>query len=175
MLHSVYNLYRYPQFNAIGGWTDGAGIQSEKEPKGGLPDDVLHERLAAAARMPERVQVLPAKPFGGRSAAAQADLRRNSGEGCGEVLEGAGVVKYEPERHHRRSIRRKGYDYSQAGAYFVTIVTRNRECLFGEVVDGQMRLNDAGRMVEQWGLEMNRKFPTMETDEYIVMPNHILC
>ena len=84
-------------------------------------------------------------------------------------------MKYEPERHHRRSIRRKGYDYSQAGAYFVTIVTRNRECLFGEVVDGQMRLNDAGRMVEQWGLEMNRKFPTMETDEYIVMPNHILC
>jgi len=81
-------------------------------------------------------------------------------------------MTYHPARHHRRSIRLRGYDYSQAGAYFVTICANNRECLFGEVVDGKMRLNDAGRMIEKWWLEMNRAFPTMETDEYIVMPNH---
>ncbi|HEY64384.1 MAG TPA: hypothetical protein G4O02_07405 [Caldilineae bacterium] len=81
-------------------------------------------------------------------------------------------VKYDPERHHRRSIRLKGYDYSQPGAYFITIVTQNRECLFGEIMDGQIRLNDAGRMIERWWLELNHKFPTIHTDVYVVMPNH---
>ncbi len=77
-----------------------------------------------------------------------------------------------PQKHHRRSIRLKGYNYSQADAYFVTICTQGRACLFGEVVDGQMRLNDAGRMIEKWWLELNRKYPHVDTDEYIVMPNH---
>ena len=77
-----------------------------------------------------------------------------------------------PQRHHRRSIRLRGYDYSQAGAYFVTICTQDRACLFGDLVDGEMRLNDAGRMVEQWWCEINRKFPWVETDEHIIMPNH---
>jgi putative transposase len=81
-------------------------------------------------------------------------------------------VRYEPARHHRRSIRLRGYDYSQAGAYFVTICTQNRLCLFGKVLDGEMQPNDAGRMIEKWWLEMNCRFPTVETDEYIVMPNH---
>lgn len=57
---------------------------------------------------------------------------------------------YSPQ-HNRRSIRLKGYDYSQAGAYFVTICTQNKECLFGEIVDGNMVLNDAGRIVtSEW-------------------------
>lgn len=56
-------------------------------------------------------------------------------------------MTYDPHNHHRRSIRLKGYDYARAGAYFVTICTRNRECLFGEVVDGKLWLNDAGRIV----------------------------
>ena len=81
-------------------------------------------------------------------------------------------MTYDPERHHRRSIRLKEYDYSQVGAYFITIVTQDRACLFGEIMDGKMHLNDAGRMVEKGWLELNRKFPTIETDEYIVMPNH---
>jgi len=78
----------------------------------------------------------------------------------------------DPERPHRRSIRLKEYDYSQVGAYFITIVTQDQACLFGEIMDGKMHLNDAGRMVEKGWLELNRKFPTIETDEYIVMPNH---
>ncbi len=76
------------------------------------------------------------------------------------------------QKHHRRSIRLKGFDYSRAGAYFVTIVTQHREIVFGEIVTGEMRLNDAGRMIEKWWLELNHKFPAVETDEYMVMPNH---
>ena len=49
-------------------------------------------------------------------------------------------MKYDPRKHHRRSIRLKGYDYTQAGAYFVTICTWQRECLLGEVINGEMQL-----------------------------------
>jgi len=73
---------------------------------------------------------------------------------------------------HRRSIRLRGYDYSQAGAYFVTVCAQNREFLFGDIVDGEMQLNGAGRMVEQWWAELNNKSPLIETDEYVIMPNH---
>jgi REP element-mobilizing transposase RayT len=76
------------------------------------------------------------------------------------------------DKHRRRAIRLRGYDYAQAGAYFVTIVTQDRACLFGEVVNGEMQLNDAGRMIEQWWFELNRKFSQVETDEFVVMPNH---
>jgi len=57
-------------------------------------------------------------------------------------------MKDDPEKHHRRSIRLKGHDYSRAGAYFVTICTQNRECLFGDIVDGEMILNKNGEIVE---------------------------
>lgn len=82
-------------------------------------------------------------------------------------------MKYNPDIHHRRSIRLKGYDYTQPGAYFVTVCTVNRRCLFGEVVNGEMRMNDVGIMVERWWQELNRKFPHIRTDEFVVMPNHI--
>nr|WP_290668227.1 transposase [Ardenticatena sp.] len=82
-------------------------------------------------------------------------------------------MPYDPEKHHRRSIRLKGYDYAQPGAYFVTICTQHRACLFGAVVGGEMRVNDAGRMVQRWWDELNRKFPTVQTDAFVVMPNHI--
>ena len=74
--------------------------------------------------------------------------------------------------YHRRSIRLQGYDYSQAGAYFVTICAQDRECLFGNIVDDKMRPNDVGQMVERWWVELGNKFPQTETDEYVVMPNH---
>jgi REP element-mobilizing transposase RayT len=73
---------------------------------------------------------------------------------------------------NRRSIRLKGYDYTQAGAYFVTLCTQERAYLFGEVVDGEMRLNDAGKMIERWWNELNNKFPQSKTDAHRVMPNH---
>ncbi|MBI3391666.1 MAG: hypothetical protein HY039_00600 [Nitrospirae bacterium] len=78
----------------------------------------------------------------------------------------------DPAIRHRRSVRLKGYDYAQAGAYFVTICTQGRLCLFGEIAGGEMRLNGAGVMVGRWWNELNNKFPTIETDVSIVMPNH---
>jgi len=62
-------------------------------------------------------------------------------------------MKFDPDYHHRHSIRLDEYDYSQRGAYFVTICTRNRECLFGNLVDGKMMLNDTGKMIEKWYFE----------------------
>ncbi len=82
-------------------------------------------------------------------------------------------MPYDPERHHRRSIRLKGYDYTQAGAYFVTIVTQGRLCLFGEVVAGEMQMNDAGRMVQQVCDELALFYEGVQTDAFIVMPNHV--
>ena len=81
-------------------------------------------------------------------------------------------MTYNPDKHHRRSIRFKGYDYTQAGAYFVTIVTQGRECLFGRVVNGDMHLNDAGQMIERWWSALSNKFPRVIPDAAIVMPNH---
>lgn len=72
----------------------------------------------------------------------------------------------------RKLIRLKDYDYSQAGAYFITICTQNRECLFGNISNERMILNDAGKMIETWYHETQNKFTDTICDEYIVMPNH---
>jgi len=61
-------------------------------------------------------------------------------------------MKYNPAIHHRRSIRLKGYDYSQQGAYFVTIVTHQPQCLFGEIVNGKINLNDGGKLPNNVGM-----------------------
>ena len=79
---------------------------------------------------------------------------------------------HSPAKHRRRSIRLKNYDYSQSGAYFITVCAQNRACLFGAVADGEMRLNDAGKMVEHWWFELNQKFAAVETDVFVIMPNH---
>ncbi|QUW01469.1 transposase [Chloracidobacterium sp. MS 40/45] len=84
-------------------------------------------------------------------------------------------MRYDPERHHRRSIRLKDYDYTRMGAYFVTLCTRNRTCLFGEIVAGEMRLNEYGEIVqEEWfrSAEIRREI-VLFSDEFVVMPNHI--
>ncbi|MGH7963319.1 MAG: hypothetical protein ACRERD_16110, partial [Candidatus Binatia bacterium] len=82
-------------------------------------------------------------------------------------------MKFDPARHHRRSLRLQGYDYAQAGAYFATICTQQRECVFGKIAAGEMRLNEAGRMVERWWAKLTEKFPSVETDAFIIMPNHM--
>ena len=73
----------------------------------------------------------------------------------------------------RRSIRLQGYDYRQVGAYFVTICTHNRLFLFGQVMDGEMCLNDAGQIVEKCWSEIPGHFPHMALDAFVVMPNHV--
>ncbi|MBU7581873.1 MAG: hypothetical protein KAF91_02995 [Nostoc sp. TH1S01] len=81
-------------------------------------------------------------------------------------------MKYNPEKHHRQSIRLKGHDYSVACGYFITICTHHRECLFGEVVDGLMELNEFGQLVaEEWKRSPNLR-QEIQLDEWIVMPNH---
>ena len=82
-------------------------------------------------------------------------------------------MKYNPDVHHHRSIRLKGYDYSQAGAYFVTICTQNRECLLGDAVDGEMRLNEMGKTIMACWQRIPEHFRDIEIDEFIVMPNHV--
>jgi putative transposase len=81
-------------------------------------------------------------------------------------------MKYDPQQHHRRSIRVKGYDYAQAGAYFVTIVTQGREPFFGKIVNGEMVCNDAGQMVVAIWESLPVRFPNIELGVYVVMPNH---
>ena len=108
-------------------------------------------------------------------------------------------MPYNPNIHHRRSIRLKGYDYSQAGLYFVTICCHNHECLFGEIVVGNvgvenvrvenfqplpfqplrenqnpiMILNDAGKIADECWMEIPKHFPNAVLHEHIVMPNHV--
>jgi putative transposase len=81
-------------------------------------------------------------------------------------------MTYDPNRHHRRSIRLRNYDYRQAGAYFVTICAQNRDCLFGDVVDGEIRLNLFGEIVAACWLSIPRHVRSVTLDEWIVMPNH---
>jgi putative transposase len=81
--------------------------------------------------------------------------------------------KYDPQKYHRRSIRLPNYDYSQSGAYFVTIVTWHRECLFGEVVDGEMVISKFGLVAKQQWEKLPQRIPTIELGEYAIMPNHM--
>ena len=83
------------------------------------------------------------------------------------------MAGYDPERHHRRSIRLKGYDYTRPGAYFVTICTHDRKCLFGHVVDGQMRLNAFGKIVEWTWHDLPNHVDHIVLDAFVVMPNHV--
>ena len=76
---------------------------------------------------------------------------------------------FDPKIHHRRSIRLPGYDYSQAGAYFVTIVTQNRENLFGEVVNGEMKLSPFGQIAADTWQWLETQYPYVELGAWVVM------
>lgn len=82
-------------------------------------------------------------------------------------------MTFDHESHHRRSVRMKGYDYTGPGAYYVTVCTQERECLFGEVINREMTLNSAGRMVETVWHGLRKRFPFVILDTFMVMPNHI--
>lgn len=80
--------------------------------------------------------------------------------------------KYNPNIHHRKSIRLKGYDYSQSGLYFITICCQDRNCRFGEIENDEMILNDSGKMVEKQWNDLPNRFQNIALHEMIVMPNH---
>lgn len=89
--------------------------------------------------------------------------------------------KFDPQKHHRpfdgaqgrHSIRLKGYDYSSEGGYYVTIVTRGRECLFGKIIDGEMHLSKYGEIIQKWWDEIPVHFLNVELGAFVIMPNHI--
>jgi putative transposase len=80
-----------------------------------------------------------------------------------------------PDKHRRRSIRLKGYDYAEPGAYFVTVCTRDRVCLFGHVMNGEMHLNEAGEVARQewFNTAAIRPYVRLNENECVVMPNHM--
>ncbi len=82
-------------------------------------------------------------------------------------------MTYDPQRHHRHSIRLPGYDYSQEGVIFVTLCTYQREILFGEVQAGQMVINDVGCIVLAAWQGLPLRFPSLTLDEFVIMPNHV--
>lgn len=84
-----------------------------------------------------------------------------------------GKTKYNPNIHHRKSIRLKEYNYSQAGLYFITICCQNRICRFGNVVDGKMMLNEFGIVAYNEWVKLSERFSNFELDVFQIMPNHM--
>jgi len=81
-------------------------------------------------------------------------------------------MPYDPEKHHRHTVRLPEYDYRQAGAYFITLCAYQRESLFGEIVDDEMHLNECGYIVTDEWIATAMIRPGVLLDEFIVMPNH---
>jgi putative transposase len=82
-------------------------------------------------------------------------------------------LKPDRGKTHRRSIRLKEYDYAQPGGYFVTIVTFQRECLFGKIIDAEMQLNDYGRVTQECWHAIPEHLTNVELGAYVIMPNHV--
>ena len=84
-----------------------------------------------------------------------------------------GPRRYDSRIHHRRSIRLRKFDYAGAGAYFVTIVVKDRACRLGQVRSGCVDLSEAGKVVEQCWTQIPAHFPGVQLDAFVVMPNHV--
>ena len=82
-------------------------------------------------------------------------------------------MKTDVEKHRRRSIRLREYDYRESGAYFITVVAHDRAVLFGEIAGGETRLNEFGRIVERAWADLPEHYLNVQCDAFVVMPNHI--
>jgi len=82
-------------------------------------------------------------------------------------------MKFNPQKHHRRSIRLREFDYTQPGGYFVTIVTLHRDSLFGHIVNEEMQLNEMGNIADECWRAIPIHFPNVELGAYVIMPNHV--
>jgi REP element-mobilizing transposase RayT len=82
-------------------------------------------------------------------------------------------MRYDPEKHHRHSIRLPDFDYSKPGAYFVTLVVQDRICRLGEIQNATMRLNAVGELIDTNWREIPNNYPGVQLDYYVVMPNHL--
>jgi putative transposase len=81
--------------------------------------------------------------------------------------------RFDPDKHHRRSIRLKGFDYGQDGMYFVTICVWNRESLFGQIMNGEMDLSPSGEIVQAVWDDLPNHHVGLELDAFVIMPNHV--
>lgn len=77
------------------------------------------------------------------------------------------------QKHHRRSIRLPGYDYTQPGAYYITICTYQRQCWLGNIINGQMYFNQLGKIVYKFWQVLPKRLPHIQLDAFVVMPNHL--
>ena len=82
-------------------------------------------------------------------------------------------MNYNPNIHHRKSIRLKGYDYSQPGLYFITVCCEDRECRFGKIENNKMVLNENGNIAYNEWIKLSERFPNCELDVFQIMPNHM--
>ncbi|WP_428610306.1 hypothetical protein [Sedimenticola sp.] len=82
-------------------------------------------------------------------------------------------MKPKQHQHNRRSLRLPGYDYSHPGAYFITLCTQHRRCLFGKIIDGTMKLNRAGEMIQTTWNDIPQHYIGAEIDQFVIMPNHL--
>jgi REP element-mobilizing transposase RayT len=82
-------------------------------------------------------------------------------------------MRYNPDEHHRRSIRLKEYDYSKPAGFFITICTHNRKLIFGQITNGEIKLSEIGRIAKNYWEEIPSHFTNAALDEYVIMPNHI--
>ncbi|OGO30084.1 MAG: hypothetical protein A2136_11340 [Chloroflexi bacterium RBG_16_54_11] len=83
------------------------------------------------------------------------------------------MMIFDPVINHRSSIRLKGYDYAQPGAYFVRLVTKDRQCLFGDIIGEEMFENRFGKIVRRTWRDLPNHYPYMILDAFVIMPNHI--
>jgi len=82
-------------------------------------------------------------------------------------------VRFDPDKYRRRSIRLQGYDYSQPGAYFVTICTHGQQNILGDVIDDSVHMSPLGEIVGQMWRGLPGRFERVELDQFVVMPNHV--
>ncbi len=82
-------------------------------------------------------------------------------------------MEYKCDKQFGRHLRLENYDYSESGAYFITICTKNRECIFGEVKDGIVELSPFGKIAQEFWFEIPERFNRVQLDKLAVMPNHI--
>jgi putative transposase len=76
-------------------------------------------------------------------------------------------------KYRVESTRLKGWDYSASGYYFITICTKNRDCLFGENINGKMVLNEYGEILEHCWNDLPNHYPNLKLDQFTIMPNHV--
>ena len=82
-------------------------------------------------------------------------------------------MSYNSDKHQRRSLRLPQYNYAQAGAYFVTVCTYQRDCILGKIEDGIVRLSEFGKIVETCWDALPHRYASVKCDAFVIMPNHI--